>query len=163
MALLSALFAVALLTVIVIEMTDATMVHTHLNRNAGNAMAAQLLARSAATAAEALVADDDANPPERDVPAEPLGDCRCSASRRAPGVVNVQISDEGGKLDLNGAQRRALPRGARERCSRASISTRPWSATWRPGSNPRPTERWQPGEGATIVRSPCPASRGSSR
>ena len=46
-ALLSALFAVALLTIIVIEMTDATLVHTHLTRNAGNAMAAQLLARSA--------------------------------------------------------------------------------------------------------------------
>lgn len=101
-ALLSALFAVALLTVIVIEMTDATMVHTHLNRNAGNAMAAQLLARSAATAAEALVADDNMNPSKVTCPqnawATPLLGIPVGA-----GVVTVQVSDEGGKLDLNGA------------------------------------------------------------
>jgi len=100
-ALLSALFAVALLTVIVIEMTDATLVHTHLTRNAGNAMAAQLLARSAATAAEAMVTDDNANPSAVTCPqnlwALPLFGVPAGA-----GVVGLQITDEGGKLDLNG-------------------------------------------------------------
>jgi len=99
-ALLSALLTVALLTVIVIEMTDATLVHSHLTRNAGNAMAAQLLARSAAIAGEALVGNKDANPPDR----------TCDKNLWATpfflpagaGTVALQISDEGGKLDLNG-------------------------------------------------------------
>lgn len=99
-ALLSALFAVALLTVIVIEMTDATLVHTHLNRNAGNAMAAQLLARAAATAGEALVTSDDTNPGSLTCPqniwALPLFGIPAGA-----GVVGLQITDEAGKLDLN--------------------------------------------------------------
>jgi len=93
---------VALLTVVVIEMTDATMVHTHLNRNAGNAMAAQLLARSAATAGEAMVGDPGANPSSVTCPqnlwALPLFGVPAGA-----GIVGLQISDESGKLDLNGA------------------------------------------------------------
>lgn len=99
-ALLSALFAVALLTVVVIEMTDATLVHTSLNRNAGNAMAAQLLARSAATAGEALLTDDSTNPKKVTCPqniwAMPLFGVPAGS-----GVVGLQISDESGKLDLN--------------------------------------------------------------
>ena len=98
-ALLSALFAVALLTVVVIEMTDATLVHTSLNRNAGNAMAAQLLARSAATAGEALLTDDSTNPKitcPQNIWAMPLFGVPAGA-----GVVGLQISDESGKLDLN--------------------------------------------------------------
>jgi type II secretory pathway component PulK len=99
-ALLSALFAVALLTVIVIEMTDSTLVHTHLTRNAGNAMAAQLLARSAELAGEALISNEDANPSNRTcpnsfwhdgLPPVPVGD----------GFASVRIVDEAGKLDLN--------------------------------------------------------------
>jgi general secretion pathway protein K len=99
-ALLSALFAVALLTVIVIEMTDSTLVHTHLTRNAGNAMAAQLLARSAELAGEAIVQNDQANPEARTCPTDfwhgglppvPVGD----------GFASVRIIDEAGKLDLN--------------------------------------------------------------
>jgi general secretion pathway protein K len=99
-ALLATLLAVALLTVIVVELTDATLVHTHLTRNAGNAMAAQLLARSAETAGEALVTNDTTNDPDVTCPDDewatpivglPVG----------PGVVALEISDEGGKLDLN--------------------------------------------------------------
>lgn len=99
-ALLSALFAVALLTVIVIEMTDATMVHSHLNRNAGNAMAAQLLARSAAVAGEALITNDDANPQGITCPQD-LWALPLIGIPAGPGVVGLQISDESGKLDLN--------------------------------------------------------------
>lgn len=99
-ALLSALFAVALLTVIVIEMTDATMVHTHLTRNAGNAMAAQLLARSAEIAGEALLTNEDTNSSEvtceDDLWAQPYPGLETGA-----GMVSLQIEDEGGKLDLN--------------------------------------------------------------
>jgi len=98
-ALLSTLLAVALLTVIVVEMTDATLVHTTLTRNAGNAMAAQLLARSAETAGEALVTNDVTNDPDVTCPDDdwaapillPIG----------PGMVQVEVIDEGGKLDLN--------------------------------------------------------------
>lgn len=111
-ALLSALFAVALLTVIVIEMTDATLVHTNLNRNAGNAMAAQLLARSASIAAESILTDETLNDP----------DVTCKGNRPwelfgipvGGGTVHVEIADERGKLDLNSvgnqAQRQVVQR-----------------------------------------------------
>jgi len=102
-ALLSALFAVALLTVIVVEMTDATLVHTHLNRNAGNAMAAQLLARSAAIAGEAMVGDKNANPSSITCP-QNLWALPVLGIPAGSGVVGLQVSDEGGKLDLNGAR-----------------------------------------------------------
>lgn len=99
-ALLSALLTVALLTVIVIEMTDATLVHSHLTRNAGNAMAAQLLARSAAIAGEALVSDETTNPAkvtcDKNLWAAPFLGIPAGA-----GMVALQITDEGGKLDLN--------------------------------------------------------------
>lgn len=112
-ALLSALFTVALLTVIVIEMTDATMVHTHLTRNAGNAIAAQLLARSAATAGEALVGDETTNPPavtcDKNLWAAPFLGIPAGA-----GMVALQITDEGGKLDLNGVRDKTY-RGAVEK------------------------------------------------
>jgi general secretion pathway protein K len=102
-ALLSALFAVALLTVIVVEMTDATLVHTHLNRNAGNAMAAQLLARSAAIAGEAMVRDKNANPASITCP-QNLWAMPLFGVPAGSGVVGLQVTDEGGKLDLNGAR-----------------------------------------------------------
>ncbi|HEY8517832.1 MAG TPA: type II secretion system minor pseudopilin GspK [Candidatus Binatia bacterium] len=100
MALLAALFAVALLTVIVVEMTDATLVHTHLTRNAGNAMAAQLLARSAEVAGEALITSDDTNDPDVTCP-NGLWAAPIIGVPVGPGVVGLQITDEGGKLDLN--------------------------------------------------------------
>lgn len=99
-ALLSALFAVALLTIIVIEMTDATLVHTHLTRNAGNAMAAQLLARSAELAGEALLTNDDTNPPGTTCRQNPWA-LPLFGIPAGSGVVGLQISDESGKLDLN--------------------------------------------------------------
>ena len=99
-ALLSALFAVALLTIIVIEMTDATLVHTHLTRNAGNAMAAQLLARSAELAGEALISNDDANPPGVTCRQNPWA-LPIFGVPAGEGVVGLQVSDESGKLDLN--------------------------------------------------------------
>ncbi|MBM4246274.1 MAG: general secretion pathway protein GspK [Deltaproteobacteria bacterium] len=99
-ALLSALFAVALLTVVVVEMTDATLVHTHLTRNAGNAMAAQLLARSAALAGEALLSSDDANPPGVTCRQNPWA-LPLFGIPAGSGVVGLQVSDETGKLDLN--------------------------------------------------------------
>jgi len=99
-ALLSALLAVALLTVIVIEMTDATLVHTHLTRNAGNAMAAQLLARSAEVAAEALLSSNDTNDPFATCP-NGLWATPFVGIPAGQGVVALQVSDEAGKLDLN--------------------------------------------------------------
>lgn len=99
-ALLSALFSVALLTIIVIEMTDATLVHTHLTRNAGNAMAAQLLARSAEIAGEALISNDDTNPQRVTCRQNPWA-LPLFGIPAGEGVVGLQVSDEGGKLDLN--------------------------------------------------------------
>ena len=99
LALLSALLAVTLLTVIVVELADTAMVHTHLGRNAGNAIAAQLLARSAVVAGEALLIDDAKKTPSVTAPdglwampiVVPAGD----------GTVGLKITDEDGKLDLN--------------------------------------------------------------
>jgi general secretion pathway protein K len=110
-ALLSALLAVALLTLIVVEMTDATLVGSHLSRNAGNTISAQLLARSAEAVAEALLVDLKRREPRKTtlaqgigvpIPDIPVGD----------GSAGVVIEDEQGKLDLNkvddAAQHRAL-------------------------------------------------------
>ena len=119
-ALLSALLTVALLTVIVIEMTDATMVHTHLSRNAGNAIAAQLLARSAATAGEALVADDTTNPPDptcdRNLWAMPFPNVPAGS-----GTMFLQITDEGGKLDLNQVRNQAYAQAVQKLFSSLDI------------------------------------------
>lgn len=99
-ALLSALLSVALLTIIVMELADATLVNAHLSRNAGNALAAQLLARSAEVAGEALLIDAanrDSTVTKREwfwsipLPGFPAG----------PGSVGLEIADEEGKLDLN--------------------------------------------------------------
>jgi general secretion pathway protein K len=110
-ALLSALLAVALLTLIVVEMTDATLVGSHLSRNAGNTISAQLLARSAEAVAEALLVDLKKREARKvtlaqgigvPIPDIPVGD----------GSAGVVIEDEQGKLDLNevadAAQRTAL-------------------------------------------------------
>lgn len=111
--LLAALLSVALLTLIVVEMTDATLVASHLNRNAGNGIAAELLARSAAVAAEGVLVQYRREEPGKTSLAQawsvpfpdlPVGD----------GSAGFLISDEQGKLDLNqigeatGLQRQAL-------------------------------------------------------
>lgn len=99
-ALLSALLSVALLTLIVVEMTDTTLVGSHLTRNAGNTIAAQLLARSAVVAAEAVLVqmrqqykDKTALGQGWDIPFPdvPVAD----------GAAAFAIEDEQGKLDLN--------------------------------------------------------------
>lgn len=99
LALLSALLAVTLLAIVVIEFAEVGLVHAHLSRNASNAVAARLLARSAVVAGESLL----------------IREKRESASVTAPdglwalpitvpagdGTVALRISDEEGKLDLN--------------------------------------------------------------
>jgi len=109
-ALLSALLAVALLTIVVVEFADSTLIHAHLSRNAGNALAAQLLARSAVVGAEGLLMQDD-----RDNDVTYDGELPWSLPWDIPtanGNVFFQIRDEDGKLDLNQVgdkdQRRAL-------------------------------------------------------
>lgn len=101
LALLSALLSVALLTLIVVEMTDATFVHSHLTRNAGNAMAAQLLARSAQIGArEALASDDEGVRTFVDT----VIDAPALALPTQQGhVVQIAIRDESGRLNLNEA------------------------------------------------------------
>lgn len=102
LALLSSLLAVTLLSIIVLEFAEVQMVHTHLGRNADNAVAAQLLARSAVVAGEALLIQDGDENRTRTAPdglwalpiTVPAGD----------GMVSLQITDEEGKLDLNSLQ-----------------------------------------------------------
>ncbi|MDG2303767.1 MAG: type II secretion system protein GspK [Candidatus Binatia bacterium] len=101
LALLSALLSVALLTLIVVEMTDATFVHSHLTRNAGNAMAAQLLARSGQVGAhEALgVSDDQVRGfVNTFIDASPL-----SLPTAQGHMMQIAIRDEVGRLNLNDA------------------------------------------------------------
>jgi general secretion pathway protein K len=100
MALLSALLAVALLSIIVVEMADSTLVHSHLSRNTGNALAAQLLARSAVAGAEAILIEDAKD----DTVAVTSSDDPWALPYVVPtrnGSVAFQITDEAGKLDLN--------------------------------------------------------------
>lgn len=112
LALLSALLAVTLLAVVVVELAETVMVHTHLGRNAGNAVAAQLLARSAVVAGEALLIED-----AKQNPSVTSADGLWAMPIVVPagdGTVGLQISDEDGKLDLNqvrdGRMRTALER-----------------------------------------------------
>jgi general secretion pathway protein K len=99
-ALLSALLSVALLTLIVVEMTDTTLVGSHLTRNAGNTIAAQLLARSAEVVAEGVLVEARQLDPGKtnlsQLWAFPLPDMPV-----ADGAAAVAIEDEHGKLDLN--------------------------------------------------------------
>ncbi len=110
-ALLSALFSVALLTVVVLEMTDATLVGSHLTRNAANAIAAGLLARSAEVAAESLLVDQDRRYPGVTAPDQEWGQPWPDVPA-GDGFAGFAIHDEQGKLDLNrvrdGEQRRWL-------------------------------------------------------
>src|SRR5262249_5876191 len=94
LALLSALLAVALLTVIVVEFADTSLLHAHLTRNAGNAIAAQMLARSAVTAVEDIYSSSDL----KDDPIPPHSPITLPVEG---GVIRVEKIDEEGKLDLN--------------------------------------------------------------
>lgn len=93
LALLSALLAVALLTVIVVEFADTSILHARLSRNAGNAIAAQMLARSAITGAEDVFSDVDN---KFDIPSNSSFPIPVSS-----GLVEITKIDEDGKLDLN--------------------------------------------------------------
>ena len=99
-ALLSALLSVALLTLIVVEMTDTTLVGSHLTRNAGNTIAAQLLARSAEVVAEGVLIEarraDSGKTNLSQLWAIPLPEMPV-----ADGAAAVAIEDEQGKFDLN--------------------------------------------------------------
>jgi general secretion pathway protein K len=110
-ALLSALLSVALLTLIVVEMTDTTLVGSHLTRNAGNTIAAQLLARSAEVAAEGLLLEMRSLYPNKtnlsQLWALPFPDVPV-----ADGAAAFAIEDEQGKLDLNMVNADPAQRGA---------------------------------------------------
>jgi general secretion pathway protein K len=95
LALLSALLTIALLTIIVIEFADSALIHAHLSRNAGNALAAQLLARSAVVGAEAVLTQDQNDEYLDYVLGVPI------PIPTNNGSVTFMIQDEDGKLDLN--------------------------------------------------------------
>lgn len=103
LALLSALLTVALLTLIVVEMTDVTFVHSHLTRNAGNALAAQLLARSGQVGAEEALRQAKTDPDiqlfvDNFIDGPPL-----SLPTAQGHLVQISIRDESGRLNLNDA------------------------------------------------------------
>ena len=98
-ALISALLSVALLTLIVLEATDAAILHSHLARNAGDSAAARLLARAAEEGGSAYLSRILRNqePTTRlallplSLVILPLGE----------GDVSIRVEDEEGKLNLN--------------------------------------------------------------
>lgn len=111
LALLSALLSVALLTLIVVEMTDATFVHSHLTRNSGNAIAAQLLARSGQIGAREALREARGSGPASEqikmfvtsfVDAAPL-----TLPTARGHVMQIAIRDETGRLNLNDALQHA--------------------------------------------------------
>jgi general secretion pathway protein K len=99
-ALLIVLLAITLLTIVVIEFTDAAQVETHLALSARNALQATYLARSGVNVAEALVIVDAQLSPGHDsaqdfwarpYPPLPIGD----------GTVAFRVRDEARFLNLN--------------------------------------------------------------
>jgi general secretion pathway protein K len=99
-ALLVVLLAITLLTIVVIEFTDAAQVETHLALSARNALQATYLARSGVNVAEALVSLDGQLSPGNDsavdfwgrpYPPLPIGD----------GTVAFRVRDEARFLNLN--------------------------------------------------------------
>ena len=99
-ALLIVLLAITLLTIVVIEFTDAAQVETHLALSARNALQATYLARSGVNVAEALVIVDAQISPGSDslqdvwarpYPPLPIGD----------GTVAFRVRDEARFLNLN--------------------------------------------------------------
>ncbi|HYC21541.1 MAG TPA: type II secretion system minor pseudopilin GspK [Candidatus Bathyarchaeia archaeon] len=100
LALVTAMLAVAMLTLIVVEMTDATLVNTHFTHNAGNAVAAELLARSAEVAGEALLIEDQQQSSQV-TSRDGLWAIPIVGFPAGPGTVGLTIEDEQGKLSLN--------------------------------------------------------------
>lgn len=103
LALLSALLTVALLTLIVVEMTDATFVHSHLTRNSGNTLAAQLLARSGQVGAREALRQAKGDPDiatfvDNFIDGPPL-----SLPTAQGHLIQIAIRDESGRLNLNDA------------------------------------------------------------
>ncbi len=99
-ALLIVLLAITLLTIVVIEFTDAAQVETHLALSARNALEATYLARSGMNVAEALVSVDGMISPGSDggadfwarpYPPLPIGD----------GTAAFRVRDEARFLNLN--------------------------------------------------------------
>ena len=87
----------------VVEMTDATLVDAHLSRNAGNAIAAQLLARSAVLGGEAILMQDknDAEHGNQTCVNGGLWSLPFPPYPIGAGTVELTITDEQSKLNLN--------------------------------------------------------------
>jgi len=105
LALLSALLSVALLTLIVVEMTDATFVHRHLTRNAGNVLAARLLARSGQIGAEEALRAARTNEQIDDFVSSFIDAAPLTLPTAGGHVMQIAIRDETGRLNLNDALR----------------------------------------------------------
>jgi general secretion pathway protein K len=107
-ALLSALLSVALLTMIVVEMTESTFVHSHLTRNAGNAMAARLLARSGQLgASEALRAASEGDAALQAFVDAIVEGPPISLPTAQGHVLQIGVRDESARLNINEASRQA--------------------------------------------------------
>lgn len=98
-ALVSALFAIALLMLVVVEFTYSSQIDTHLAKNALRVVQASCLAESGVNLAKLVL--------ERDAKAagvDSLGDEWAESLPPLPagqGLISVQISDEQSKLNLN--------------------------------------------------------------
>lgn len=103
LALLSALLTVALLTLIVVEMTDVTFVHSHLTRNAGNSLAAQLLARSGQVGAEEALRQAKTDVDIRTFVDNFVDGAPLSLPTAQGHLMQIAIRDESGRLNLNDA------------------------------------------------------------
>lgn len=101
LALLSALLSVALLTLIVVEMTDATFVHSHLTRNAGNALAAQLLARSAQIGADEALKQARSDEQIRGFVDNFIDAAPLTLPTAEGHLMQIAIRDESARLNLN--------------------------------------------------------------
>lgn len=98
-ALVSALLSVALLTLIVLEATDAAMLHSHLARNAGDSSAARLLARAAEEGGSAYLGQMlRTKEPTTRLSLLPLS---LVVLPLGAGDVSIRVEDEEGKLNLN--------------------------------------------------------------
>jgi len=98
-ALVSALLSVALLTLIVLEATDAAMLHSHLARNAGDSSAARLLARAAEEGGSAYLGQMlRTREPTTRLSLLPLS---LVVLPLGAGDVSIRVEDEEGKLNLN--------------------------------------------------------------
>ena len=99
LALVSALLSVALLTLIVLEATDAAMLHSHLARNAGDSAAARLLARAAEEGGSAYLGQIlRTKEPTTRLSLLPLS---LVVLPLGAGDVSIRVEDEEGKLNLN--------------------------------------------------------------